>query len=662
MRSVTRVAFLAFLALFVAPLVTDAFSANWSSIVRQSKTLATLQVVVNPLFNNATTPVAGQAWSSLASLNAERVRFAAWFPYPQWSVAELFPPNVENQTTSWNFTGLMTQLTPFLSSVRSSVLDISTSPKWLRASNSNPPTFSTDPRSNRVDWGYYAPPWLANTSWEAASYFSRVAEWLITGITEDEFGNPIYGGPALGPEKLGTWEILNEPEYEMGVNSPSDYISVFDATVLAVRARADPERKLEFQGMALEGHGEWDWWNEFLNPANHDPLARDALNWASFHFYSTPAHRVDNSTWEWELFDPVDDFAIEAYNVTQIRDRLSPGTKLNADECGTILPSDNDPSSPWPANLYFAGAGAHFAYTYAKLSEVGIDVVGESQLAGVPVLPEWDIHEAQYPSVSLLNWTNGHGNPRFYVLQEILRHFAVGDEIVSVQQYAAREVGCAARWNRDQLGLGYARTMSLECEDPDANITSIVDAAAGDFLGSCDTATDRFRLRNGSTCVDPNQEVLAVVSLRCLGYHSCTLDLSEFANIMPCGTYRLWAQAKCSSGLVRAEPSGYKADRVWAHARWTTVSSPHGAFDSVDLPSGAAKEAATSATTITKEKRLLIINKNNDVVNFQYDALATASSIRVVDQYSYFSAQSVPIPPTGTLQLPPFGTAFVKWD
>lgn len=43
----------------------------------------------------------------------------------------------------------------------------------------------------------------------------------------------------------------------------------------------------------------------------------------------------------------------------------------------------------------------------------GLDVMGISQFSGCPVIDEWGIIDAQYPSVSMTNWTTGHGNARY---------------------------------------------------------------------------------------------------------------------------------------------------------------------------------------------------------------------------------------------------------
>jgi hypothetical protein len=88
-----------------------------------------LQVVANALLNPATSPVADAFFESLANLDAELVRYGTpsvyvssahhtpavpWFPYPSVGVAELNPPDYSTNTSFWNFTNILPQLTAFM--------------------------------------------------------------------------------------------------------------------------------------------------------------------------------------------------------------------------------------------------------------------------------------------------------------------------------------------------------------------------------------------------------------------------------------------------------------------------------------------------------------------------------------------------------------------
>jgi hypothetical protein len=58
---------------------------------------------------------------------------------------------------------------------------------------------------------------------------------------------------------------------------------------------------------------------------------------------------------------------------------------------------DNDPSPPAIHPLYWNAAAGYYAYVVAKLSVMGYDVLGQSQLAGSPPIPQWDIPDVCLP-------------------------------------------------------------------------------------------------------------------------------------------------------------------------------------------------------------------------------------------------------------------------
>jgi hypothetical protein len=57
------------------------------------------------------------------------------------------------------------------------------------------------------------------------------------------------------------------------------------------------------------------------------------------------------------------------------------------------------------------------------LTQLGIDVAGESQLVGYPT---------QFPSVSMVDWKDGRPNARLWVLKLLHDNFAPGDKIVEL--------------------------------------------------------------------------------------------------------------------------------------------------------------------------------------------------------------------------------------
>ena len=99
-------------------------------------------------------------------------------------------------------------------------------------------------------------------------------------------------------------------------------------------------------------------------------------------------------------------FDLQAQQIVDIRDQLSPDTKLSCDEMGVVLPNDNDQDAAPIPSIYWNAAAAFFAYTVGHMSVMGYDILGESQLAGSPPIPQWDIPEAQFPSVTLVRQVN----------------------------------------------------------------------------------------------------------------------------------------------------------------------------------------------------------------------------------------------------------------
>ncbi|CAF1269332.1 unnamed protein product [Rotaria sp. Silwood1] len=66
---------------------------NWSQYGFLLHTIPSLQIVTNPLVTAEFSPIHKQVFDNLAQLNAEYVRYAAWYPYPKMAVAELDPPS-----------------------------------------------------------------------------------------------------------------------------------------------------------------------------------------------------------------------------------------------------------------------------------------------------------------------------------------------------------------------------------------------------------------------------------------------------------------------------------------------------------------------------------------------------------------------------------------
>src|SRR5258706_13158232 len=76
------------------------FTVHWDKVIASSKTMPTLQVVVNPPLRRGTA-VHDNAFQALHDLGADYVRYVPWLPYPRLGVAELESP--KDGKTSWDF-------------------------------------------------------------------------------------------------------------------------------------------------------------------------------------------------------------------------------------------------------------------------------------------------------------------------------------------------------------------------------------------------------------------------------------------------------------------------------------------------------------------------------------------------------------------------------
>jgi hypothetical protein len=142
-----------------------------------------------------------------------------------------------------------------------------------------------------------------------------------------------------------------------------------------------------------------------------------------------PTHQQTIADWQFTYFDQADGFLNTVRYIENIRKRLSPQTKTDTDELGVISADDTMQDQPGHVTApippaYWNLAGSLYAYLYMQLARLQIDVIGESQLVGYPT---------QYPSVSMMDWTNNKPNARFWVLKLIKDNFHAGDTLVQTE-------------------------------------------------------------------------------------------------------------------------------------------------------------------------------------------------------------------------------------
>jgi len=391
-------------SLFLSAQSVPELEIKWNAVSRVSQTTPTLQVVVNPPLRRGSV-IHDAAFRALHDLGADYVRYVPWLPYPKLAVAELAPG-------AWDTSLIDPMTVDFLNAAEghSTILNFSTIPAWLFETE-KPVTYPEDP--DKVDWDYTQGRQLRKGGLqELGDYYARLVSWYAKGGFTDKQGKRHVSNFHF---KIPYWEILNEPDFEHST-SAEDYTARYDAIVAAIHA-VSPETK--FVGLALAAPSDHpEMFEYFLNHQNHRPGT--PLDMISYHFYATPTAGETPDTWQYTIFDQADGFFHTVRYVEQIRKRLSPTTRTTLDEIGAILPGDPEGKETIP-DIYWNATGALYAYVYVSAMRLGIDIVGESQLVGYPT---------QFPSVSMVDWSTGTPNARYWVLKLIHDHFKPGDKLV----------------------------------------------------------------------------------------------------------------------------------------------------------------------------------------------------------------------------------------
>jgi hypothetical protein len=393
---------------------------EWNKTVATSRTTATLQVVVNPPLRRGT-PVHDNAFQSLHDLAADYVRFVPWLPYPRLGVAELQAPT--SQETFWDFSLLDPITLDFLDATKGHpvALNFSIIPQWMFKTE-KPVSYPDDP--NQVVWNYQQGAEPRDPSFkEVADYYARLLSWYTTGGFTDELGKFHESGHHYS---IPFWEVLNEVDFEHQMK-PETYTTAYDAIVTAMR-KVEPHTK--FIGLALAAPSQNPAFFEyFLNPKNHRPGV--PIDYISYHFYAIPTPDETLDIQQHTVFAHADGFLNTVRYVEAIRKRLSPNTETMINEIGIISADDGGQGEPGHVTrpipgAYWNLAGAEFAYLFGQLTEIGIEVAGESQLVGYPT---------QFPSVSMVDWNDGKPNARFWVLKLLKDNFGPGDKLVEIAPF-----------------------------------------------------------------------------------------------------------------------------------------------------------------------------------------------------------------------------------
>mmetsp|Transcript_1113 Transcript_1113/g.2557 ORF Transcript_1113/g.2557 Transcript_1113/m.2557 type:complete len:566 (+) Transcript_1113:69-1766(+) len=441
-----------------------------SKVIRVSRTLTSLQVVSNPIMDRTFTapngtkfpnPIHENAWGSLAALGADVVRYVPWYPYPKKSVAELDAP-VDGKPTSWDFTHIMPMLEDFMNATygqgHSVTLNFATQPCWLFGDANNKTQNCSYPANpDQTDFTYakgYRDNLLDPTSQDMAGYFSRLLAYLVKGEFTDEHGVKHTGGPAYSKFNRANghvWEFFNEPATEHAYKV-EQYIHDYSVIVpQMIEAVGGYDNAPAFMGIGGASNA---WTAPFLDGwGNYSSVP--PIDYISMHHYSGCTNRTDPSTYSSGFFNGAKAFIDDLKIRMAERDASPfPHVKIALNEMGVIMPDDNNPNFGLDGNLpdiYWNAAGAMYAHMFGVLAPMGVEVLGHSQLAGSPPIPEWGIPLAQFPSVSLLDWRTGFGNARYWALKILIEEFAPGDKIVTTE------------WNEAGKSLGVDDQKNLTC-------------------------------------------------------------------------------------------------------------------------------------------------------------------------------------------------------
>ncbi len=425
---------------------------NWDKVIRETKTTATFQIVMNPLLRPGSR-LHDSTFRAIKELGCDRARFATWYPYPKLAVAELEPPR--DGKTSWDFSEMGPIVTDFLEATKGhpNVLSLNTTPQWM-FETPRPVPYPHDP--TQPAYNYLQGNMLRDPSMkEASDYFKNLASWFSLGGFTDQFGRR-YDSPHH--YKIDYWEVLNEPDNEHQF-TPENYTAFYDAVVSAMKPVL-PGTK--FIGVSLANPMvRPDMFEYFLNPKNHKPgVPLDAV---SYHFYAIPAEDETINEWQFTLFREAERFLTAVRYIQSIRQRLSPTTETHINEISASLPEDMiqmsklDYRGPTVPESYWPLGAALYAYLFSELSKLGVEVAGMSHMLGYPGF---------FSDCTMLDWNTGQPNVRYWVLKLLRDNFGPGDKMVETSVSVPNVYGQA--W----LGKdGKRRLLLINTRLKDAEVT-----------------------------------------------------------------------------------------------------------------------------------------------------------------------------------------------
>jgi hypothetical protein len=448
-------------------------TVNWDKVTAVSRATATLQVVVNPPLECGSS-IHDRVFDALHSLGADDVRYVPWLPYPRLGIAELEPP--QSGKTFWDFSLLDPMMDDLMQATHGHpvIINFSTIPQWM-FKTPKPVPYPPDP--NQVTWDYEQGTELRDPSMkEVADYYGRLVGWYTQGGFTDEAGRVHSSGHHY---KIDYWEVLNEVDFEHNM-TPEFYTALYDAVAESIH-RTDPAIKFVGLALAMPGHSP-QFFDYFLDPRHHKAGA--PLDMISYHFYASPSDDEPAEAWPYTFFDQASRFVDLVRYIQSTRQRSSPRTATDIDELGAILPNDNTTPHAAIPDSYWNLCSAMYAYLYSELAQLGVEVVGESQLVGYP---------SQFPSVSMVNWNTGQPNARFWTLKLLRDNLGPGDRLVHTEAAGSLYAqGVLAPDGKRRVLLVNERDRELKVSVPGAagSSESFVDQTTGERPPGSATLSD----------------------------------------------------------------------------------------------------------------------------------------------------------------------------
>lgn len=489
---------------------------DWSATPIVTHTTPTCQVVVEPpMWPGSKIRETQLHWLSELGEQASPVFWQSWFVYPHSGVAQLQPG-------VWDFS----QITPLVQDMlnatqgRQLCLQFGTVPQWMMAGAPGERRwdYGTEKWNETLTWDYNNGAHDFRNLTQVAEYFANFMAYYTAGGFTDSRTGQHYDGFQYD---IPLFEFGNEMEY--GQN-PQTFTQQSDAVNAAVAAVA-PKTKFLGLGLALQNNYVPDkkYFTYFLNASNHVANAPKATA-IDYHYYATSIQRTDVSSYP-AMFGDGDSFVLEVEKIEAIRKELSPDTKTWLKELGVIAPGDNTLDSPPLPDKYWSAKAAYWAYLYAHLAQLKIDVASMSQLVGGrPTTCSFANKTSctnhgsgcvckgpNYSSVTMLRWDTGAPTAAYWVLKLLVEEFG----------------------NREKQMFPTATTTlkSAQCAGPTKESTVFSNVTCGDSTIASKDFFFTYGTPSGS-CAHANLEagkcnamsnLTDFVSRACVGQHTCAV-------------------------------------------------------------------------------------------------------------------------------------------